>query len=64
MTEDRLLTETEAAHMLGLKPETLRHWRSTGAPHQPTPIRIGRSVRYRLSTLTAWMDELEATVAA
>lgn len=63
-TEDRLFPETEAAHLLGVKPETLRHWRCTGAKHQPPYVKLGRSVRYRMSALLVWMDGLEAEVAA
>lgn len=55
---DRLLTETEAAEVLGFSKNTLRAWRVTGRPrgHKPPSfIKCGRSVRYRLSQLEEWM---------
>ena len=58
-TPDRLLTETEAAELLGFSKNTLRAWRVTGRPHGDSPpqfVKCGRSVRYRLSTLLTWMD--------
>lgn len=55
---ERLLTEQEAALMLGLQPATLRRRRSTGDPNQPPYVHLGRSVRYRLSELTAYMAAL------
>lgn len=55
---ERLLTEKEAAAMLGLQPSTLRRWRSVGQPGQPEFIRINRSIRYRLSDLTSYMEAL------
>ena len=57
---ERLLTEKEAAAMLGLQPSTLRRWRSVGQPGQPEFCKVaGRSIRYRLSDLTAYMGQLE-----
>lgn len=57
---ERLLTEKEAAAMLGLQPSTLRRWRSVGQPGQPEFVRVaGRAIRYRLSDLTAYMGQLE-----
>lgn len=55
---ERLLGEAEAAKMLGLQPATLRRWRSTGEPNQPEFVKIGRSVRYRLSDVVAYMEAL------
>lgn len=57
-----LLTETEAANRLGLKPGTLRTWRSTGKPGQPEFVRIGRAVRYRASDLDGFMSSLTSGV--
>lgn len=61
MTEspDRLLTESEAAEVLGFSKNTLRAWRVTGRPKghpPPSFIKCGRSVRYRLSRLIEWVD--------
>lgn len=45
-----LLTERQAAEFLNIKPGTLACWRVT--KRYPLPyIKIGRSVRYRLSDL-------------
>ncbi|MBK0332511.1 helix-turn-helix domain-containing protein [Brachybacterium sp. MASK1Z-5] len=55
---DRLLTEQEAASMLGLKPATLRTWRSTGRAGQPRWCKIGRACRYRLSDVQAYIADL------
>ena len=56
---DRLLTEREAAHLLGLQPSTLRRWRSVGQPGQPEFVKIaGRAIRYRMSDLTAYIEAL------
>lgn len=54
----RLLTATEASALLGVPERTLAHWRTerTG----PLALRIGVHVRYRLSDLEAWVEELAA----
>ena len=57
---DRLVTETEAAKILGFSKNTLRAWRVTGRPRGAQPphfVKCGRAVRYRLSELFAWMNE-------
>lgn len=60
LTRDDLLTEAEAADILRLKPDTLRHWRrrkgrkKKGPPYsQPHPH--GR-VLYQRSDLLAWLN--------
>jgi predicted DNA-binding transcriptional regulator AlpA len=58
-TPDRLLTETEAAELLGFSKNTLRAWRVTGRPRgnrPPSFVKCGRAVRYRLSGLIEWMN--------
>lgn len=56
---DRLLTEKEAAALLGLQPSTLRRWRSVGQPGQPEFVRVaGRAIRYRMSDLLAYVEAL------
>ncbi len=53
---DRLLDVREAAALLGIKERTLYKW----AYQRRIPtIRLGRALRFRLSTLTAMMDRLE-----
>ncbi|PLY16635.1 MAG: transcriptional regulator [Sedimenticola sp.] len=57
---DLLLTETEAAELIGFSRNTLRAWRVSGrATAFPPPpfIKCGRSVRYRASDLQQWMAE-------
>lgn len=56
---DRLVTETEAAKLLGFSKNTLRAWRVTGRPRGALPpqfVKCGRAVRYRLSELLVWID--------
>lgn len=53
--EGELLNETEAARIIRITPGTLRAWRSRGGPAIPY-IRIGRSIRYRLEDLKAFVD--------
>lgn len=51
---DALLTEAQAAHLLSLKPRTLQMWRMRGTgPHY---VKLGSTVRYRVATLSAWLD--------
>ncbi len=54
-TEDRLVTAREAAGVLGLREQTLAAWRMT-AKHLPY-IKVGRTVKYRLSALEAYLDK-------
>jgi len=51
---DPLLTEAQAAEVLGCKGQTLRVWRSTGR-HELRFVKVGRLVRYRLSDLERWL---------
>ncbi len=56
---DRLLTEAEAAEIIGFSKNTLRAWRVSGRLNKLIPppfIKCGRAVRYRLSDLQTWMD--------
>ena len=48
--KNELLTTTEAAELLKLHPDTLRHWRSGGAVRLPF-LRVGRFVRYSLDEI-------------
>lgn len=52
----KLLTEAQAAEILGIKPQTLTVWRCTRR-HELPHIKVGRAVRYRLSDLMTWLDE-------
>ena len=51
---DPLLTRQEAADLLKLKRSTLEVWAVTGAG--PRFIKLGRAVRYPLSTLQTWLN--------
>ena len=58
---DPLLDETEAATVTGVSTKTLRTWRSRGrlsTDGVPAPcfLKIGRSVRYRLSDLQVFVE--------
>ena len=46
------LTTKDAAHMLGLHPDTLRRLRRIGGG--PRFVRIGRAVRYRADDIEVW----------
>jgi excisionase family DNA binding protein len=50
----KLLTRTEAAEYLGVKPQTLAVWQVTGRYNLPV-VKVGRSVRYRVADLEAWL---------
>jgi excisionase family DNA binding protein len=53
---DRLLTDDEAAKILGVTPGTLQVWRSTGRYQLPF-VKVGRNVRYVKSNLFNWILE-------
>lgn len=48
-----LLTEREAAAQLHIARVTLARWRRTG--RGPTPVMLGRSVRYRVSDIMCFL---------
>jgi predicted DNA-binding transcriptional regulator AlpA len=52
---DRMLTVIEAAGVLGLAPGTLNKGRVAGGDFPPY-VKIGRSVRYRESSLQNWVN--------
>ena len=53
---DQLLTDEEAAKILGVTPGTLQVWRSTGRYKLPF-VKVGRNVRYVQSNLISWIPE-------
>lgn len=59
---DPLLTRREAAQRLGLSPHTLAVWSCTGRVKIPE-VRLGRSVRYRLSDVDAFVEASRARSA-
>ena len=53
-TKENLITPEQAAEYLCMSPKTMNKWRSTGENNIPYS-KIGRSVRYRLSDLDAYI---------
>lgn len=51
-----LVSESEAAKMLGISPRTLWSIRNTG---EISCVRIGRSVRYSVASLQQWIRDRE-----
>lgn len=54
MADERLMTLSEVAEMLGVPPSTLYAWRYRG--DGPSGYRIGRHVRYRRAKVEAWLE--------
>ncbi len=54
VSHDQLMTETEAARLLGLKVATLRRWRWAGKG--PRFLKLGGAVRYDQGDLTAFIE--------
>lgn len=61
--DDLLLTTQEAAKVVGLASATLETWRSRPPRDMAPPsfLRLGRAIRYRRSTLVAWLENREFT---
>lgn len=55
MNPQHLLSRPQAAQYLSIKPQTLAVWHSTGRYNLPV-VKVGRSVRYRLSDLEAFVS--------
>lgn len=51
---DPLLSESQAAELLGLRPGTLQVWRSTRR-YPLRYVKVGRYVRYRQSDIDAFL---------
>jgi len=51
-----LFTEAEAATYLKVRPQTLAKWRMGGSGTHIPFIKVGRSIRYRLSELNEYLD--------
>lgn len=49
-----LLNREEAAQYIGVQPQTLAVWATTGRYGLPM-IKVGRSVRYRKTDLDQWL---------
>jgi excisionase family DNA binding protein len=55
VVDERLMTIAELSTMLGVPIDTLYGWRHRG--EGPKGYRVGRHVRYRRSSVEAWLDE-------
>lgn len=55
MLSESLLTQEQAAEILGVTPGTLSVWRCTKRYNIPY-IKVGRLVRYRKSALDSFLD--------
>lgn len=51
----KVVTEKVAAEMIGLSVKTLQNHRYLGLP--PTYVKLGKSIRYRVADLQAYLDE-------
>lgn len=49
-----LLTESDAAKVLGVRPQTLASWRSSGK-YNLRFLKVGRKVRYRQIDIDQWL---------
>ena len=55
MIESQLLTESEAAEFLRLKPKTMARWRWAGTG--PIYRKIGGAIRYAVTDLERYLEE-------
>jgi excisionase family DNA binding protein len=56
----RLLNRAEAADYVGVLPQTLAVWASTGRYELPF-VKVGRKVYYRRADLDAWLESRTQT---
>jgi excisionase family DNA binding protein len=54
-SDERLMTIADLSTMLGVPVDTLYGWRHRG--EGPRGYRVGRHVRYRRSSVGAWLEE-------
>ncbi|MFY4698207.1 helix-turn-helix domain-containing protein [Burkholderia glumae] len=56
-TADDIMTNQQAAKLLGVEPETLAQWRYLGKFAETLPYyKVGRRVMYRRGDLVAFLD--------
>lgn len=53
---ERKLTESQAAIVCGIEPQTLAAWRCTRRYDLPF-IRVGRAIRYRAGDVSEWLKK-------
>ena len=56
--DERLISSAEFAARLGVSLSTFKRHRETASAGLPTPVRIGRCVRWRLSDVLAHIRDL------
>ena len=57
---ERLITAKEFAEYLGISTTSLKRRRATPGAGLPKPVKIGRCVRWRLSTILQFIADLES----
>lgn len=55
-TDDRLMTQREAAAFLTLSQKTLEAWRGASPPRGPKFVRMGTRIAYWHSDLITWAE--------
>ena len=60
LSSSQLLSPTEAASRLGVRPQTLAVWRTSGRYCLPY-VRCGRLIRYKPEDLDAWLESRRQT---
>jgi excisionase family DNA binding protein len=60
MNDTELLDEAAAAELLGIRPQTLAVWRSTGRYELPF-VKVGRCVRYKRTDLAEFLRSRTVT---
>jgi excisionase family DNA binding protein len=55
VADERLMTIADLSMMLGVPIYTFYRWRHRG--EGPTGYRVGRHVRYRRSSVEAWLED-------
>lgn len=59
---DKFLSPAEVSEYIGVPVQTLYTWNAKGTG--PAYSRVGKHIRYRLSTLDKWMEARESDAAA
>jgi len=59
---DAMLNTTQAAAVLGLRPQTLHEWRMRRVG--PSYSKLGRAVRYRYADLLEWIEAKRVNTSA
>ena len=61
MGSPKWLKYIDAAELMGIKPQTIRSWRSSGREDQPRFYKSGSLVRYKLADVEAWIETTAVT---